>query len=225
MTLPLHYLTTDHGLVNTVRHLTTTTRPGHTVLRYCLLWPSLPRQTVKLICFYFTQLFLKGFIPHHCTEAGFWQQIGRSVCGWLRGSPTGVPWLDPTLQGHSSKPGSFEKAEGWKIPTEARLPGTLVKKAELQSYEPMPAWIFLLQRIIWRKEKASGTWRHLGQHLGLWSQLEDHGFWLGSRFEFQHMGSSPNLRLSLAGEVWFAFGLLISDQNWKVLLWFHHTAS
>ena len=135
MTLPLHYLTTDHGLVNTVRHLTTTTRPGHTVLRYCLLWPSLPGQTVKLICFYFTQLFLKGFIPHHCTEAGFGRQIGRSVCGWLRGSPTGVPWLDLTLQGHSSKPGSFEKAEGWKIPSEARLPGTLVKKAELQSYE------------------------------------------------------------------------------------------
>jgi len=26
--------------------------------------------------------------------------------------------------------------------------------------------MFLLQRIIWRKEKESGTWRHLGQHLG-----------------------------------------------------------
>ena len=32
-------------------------------------------------------------------------------------------------------PGSVEKAEGWKIPSEARWPGTLVKKAELQSYQ------------------------------------------------------------------------------------------
>ena len=72
-------LTTDHGSVNTVRLLTTTTRLGRTVLRHCLLWPSLPGQTVKLLSFYFTQLFLKGFILHHCTEAGFWQQIGRSV--------------------------------------------------------------------------------------------------------------------------------------------------
>ena len=108
---------------------------GSTVLRLCLLWPSLPGQTVKLLSFYFTQLFLKGFILHHCTEAGFWQQIGRSVWGWLRGSPTGVPWLDQTLRGQSSTPGSFEKAEGWKIPSEARWPETLVKKAELQSYQ------------------------------------------------------------------------------------------
>ena len=54
---------------------------GSTVLRLCLLWPSLPGQTVKLLSFYFTQLFLKGFILHHCTEAGFWQQIGWSVWG------------------------------------------------------------------------------------------------------------------------------------------------
>ena len=131
MTLPLLYLTTDHGSVNSVRLLTTTTRLGHTVLRHCLLWPSLPGQTVQLISFYCTQLFLKGFNLHHCTEAGFWQQIGRSVWGWLRGSPTGVPWLDQTLRGHSSTPGSFEKAEGRKIPSEARWSGTLVKKAEL----------------------------------------------------------------------------------------------
>ena len=135
MTLPLHYLTTDHSSVNSVRLLTTTTRLGHTVLRLCLLWPSLPGQTVQLISFCFTQLFLKGFILHHCTEAGFWQQIGWSVWGWLRGSPTGVPWLDQTLRGHSSMPGSVEKAEGWKIPSEARWPGTLVKKAELQSHQ------------------------------------------------------------------------------------------
>ena len=32
-------------------------------------------------------------------------------------------------------PGSVEKAEGWKIPSEARWPGTLVKKAELQSHQ------------------------------------------------------------------------------------------
>lgn len=109
MTLPLHYLTTDHA--NTVRHLTTTTRPDTRVLRYCLLWPSfasLNRQ--KLICFYFTQLFLKGAHPRTTAEAGFWQQIGRfSVWGWTQGSPTGVPWLDPTLQGHSSKPGSLRR--------------------------------------------------------------------------------------------------------------------
>ena len=43
--------------------------------------------------------------------------------------------LDQTLRGHSSTPGSFEKAEGWKIPSEARWSGTLVKKAELQSYQ------------------------------------------------------------------------------------------
>lgn len=139
MTLPLLYLTTDHGSVNSVRLLTTTTRLGHTVLRHCLLWPSLPGQTVQLISFYFTQLFLKGFNLHHCTEAGFWQQIGRSVWGWLRGSPTGVPWLDQTLRGHSSTPGSFEKAEGWKIPSEARWSGTLVKKAELV----IPAYVSL----------------------------------------------------------------------------------
>ena len=94
------------------------------------LCPPLAGKAVKLCFFYFIQNPVSEIrFGTGAQRPSFRHQIWHPMWGWLGDGPCGSPDLIGCSETFSTL-ASFKSVEGWRIPLEARSPGTLAWKGQ-----------------------------------------------------------------------------------------------